>query len=222
MPGPVVPRAPGAISYDRDHWHPAGNGFPGWNSTGRTRVLPPVGALVSPGPDHCLHGIPSGWSHDAPFAVRRPAHRPRHALASRRSGGAVMPGPVFRRPRFSCCACPRGRRAGELPSSSARPAPRSSSGAPISQAEPSTAGSPPMIGATEPSSPAAWPVSARYPGSPADRAVSGSCPGEGPARPRTTLTWPDRCRSYGPSPSVITFTVRREKRWPTRPGTGRD
>jgi hypothetical protein len=109
MPGPVVPRAPGAISSDRAHWHPAGNGFRGWNSTGRTRVLPPVGALVSPGPNHCLHGIPSGWSHDAPFAVRRPAHRLRHALASTRSGGAVMPGPVFRRPRFSCCACPRGR-----------------------------------------------------------------------------------------------------------------
>jgi hypothetical protein len=63
--------------------------------------------LVSPGPNHCLHGIPSGWSHDAPFAVRRPAHRLRHALASRRSGGAVMSGPVFRRPRFSCCVCPR-------------------------------------------------------------------------------------------------------------------
>jgi len=109
MPGPVVPRAPGAISSDRAHWHPAGNGFRGWNSTGRTRVLPPVGALVSPGPNHCLHGIPSGWSHDAPFAVRRPAHRLRHALESTRSGGAVMPGPVFRRPRFSCCVCPRGR-----------------------------------------------------------------------------------------------------------------
>jgi len=99
MPGPVVPRAPGAISSDRAHWHPAGNGFRGWNSTGRTRVLLPVGALVSPGPNHCLHGIPSGWSHDAPFAVRRPAHRLRHALASTRSGGAVMPGPVFGRPR---------------------------------------------------------------------------------------------------------------------------
>jgi hypothetical protein len=95
MPGPVVPRAPGAISSDRARWHPAGISFRGWNSTGRTRVLRAVGALVSPGPDHCLHGIPSGWSHDAPFAVRRPAHRLRHALASRRSGGAVMSGPVF-------------------------------------------------------------------------------------------------------------------------------
>jgi hypothetical protein len=84
---------PSAISSDRAHWHPAGNGFRGWNSTGRTRVLPPVGALVSPGPDHCLHGIPSGWSHDAPSAVRRPAHRLRHALASRRSGGAVISDP---------------------------------------------------------------------------------------------------------------------------------
>ena len=109
MPGPVAPRAPGAISADRARRHPAGNGFRGWNSTSRTRVLPPAGAFVSPGPDHCLHGIPSGWSHDAPLAVRRPAHRLRHALASRRSGGAVISGPVFRRPRFSCCVCPRGR-----------------------------------------------------------------------------------------------------------------
>ena len=93
---------PSAISSDRDHWHPAGNSFRGWNSTGRTRVLPPVGALVSPGPDHCLHGIPSGWSHDAPSAVRRPAHRLRHALASTRSGGAVMPGPVRGRPAVGC------------------------------------------------------------------------------------------------------------------------
>src|SRR6185312_6752565 len=96
MPGPVVPRAPGAISSDRAHWHPAGNGFRGRNSTARTRVLPPVGALVSPGPDHCLHGIPSGWSHDAPFAVRRPAHRPGHALASTSSGGAVISEPARR------------------------------------------------------------------------------------------------------------------------------
>src|ERR1022692_4600244 len=61
-----------------------------------------------------------------------------------------------------------------LACSSARPAPRSSRGAPISQAEPSTAGRPPMIGATEPSSPAASPVSVRYPGSPAGWEVSGS------------------------------------------------
>src|ERR1700733_2569325 len=60
------------------------------------------------------------------------------------------------------------------PSSSARPAPRSSTGAPISQAEPSTAGRPPMIGTTEPSSPTASPVSVRYPGSSADWEVSGS------------------------------------------------
>ena len=79
-----------------------------------------------------------------------------------------------------------------------------------------------MIGTTEPSSPAAWPVSVRYPGSPADGAVSGSCPGGGaglalgPRRPGR-----DRCRSYAPSPSVITFTAGREKRWSTRPGTGR-
>src|SRR3984885_3588057 len=65
------------------------------------------------------------------------------------------------------------------PSSSARPAPRSSTGAPISQAEPSTAGRPPMIGTTEPSSPPASPVSVRYPGSSADWEVSGS-----PARGR--------------------------------------
>ena len=121
MPGPAVPRGPGAISSDRARWHPAGTGFRDWNSTGRTRVLPPVGALVSPGPDHCLHGIPSGWSHDAPFAVRRPAHRLRHALESTRSGGAVMPGPVFRRPRFSCCVCPRGRPRGRLALGSRRP-----------------------------------------------------------------------------------------------------
>src|SRR5690348_12764189 len=63
---------------------------------------------------------------------------------------------------------------GGSPSSSARPAPRSSSGAPISQAEPSTAGSPPMIGTTEPSSPTAWPLSVRYPGSSAGGEVSGS------------------------------------------------
>jgi hypothetical protein len=178
MPGPFVARAPGAISSDRAHWHPAGTGFRGWNSTGRTRVLPPVGALVSPGPDHCLHGIPSGWSHDAPFAVRRPAHRlgtPSRADAP----GALScldPSPRAAIQLLRVSSRPAGP--GELPSSSARPAPRSSSGAPISQAEPSTAGSPPMIGATEPSSPAAWPVSVRYPGSPADRAGSGSCPGE--------------------------------------------
>jgi hypothetical protein len=48
------------------------------------------------GPNHCLHEIPSGRSHDAPFAVRRPAHRPRHALASTSSGGAVISGPARR------------------------------------------------------------------------------------------------------------------------------
>ena len=41
------------------------------------------------------------------------------------------------------------------------------------QAGPSQAGRPPMIGATEPSSPAASPVSVKYPGSPAGWAVSG-------------------------------------------------
>src|ERR1022692_734457 len=66
-----------------------------------------------------------------------------------------------------------------LACSSARPAPRSASGAPISQADPSTAGRPPMIGATEPSSPAAWPVSVRYPGSSAGWEVPGSCQGGG-------------------------------------------
>ena len=201
MPGPVVPRAHGAISSDRAHWHPAGSGFRGWNSTGRTRVLPPVGALVSPGPDHCLHGIPSGWSHDAPFAVRRPAHRLRHALASRRSRGRchawtrLPPAAIQLLLVFSRLAW-----LGELPSSSARPAPRSSSGAPISQAEPSTAGSPPMIGTTEPSSPAAWPVSVRYPGSPADGAVSGSCPGggAGSSSDHVDLVGPLAGRSTGP------------------------
>jgi hypothetical protein len=59
----------------------------GRNSTGRACVLLLADALVSPGPNHCLHGIPSGWSHVAPFAVRRPAHRPRHALVSTRSRG---------------------------------------------------------------------------------------------------------------------------------------
>jgi hypothetical protein len=48
------------------------------------------------GPNHCLLEIPSGRSHDAPFAVRRPAHRPRHALASTSSGGAVISGPARR------------------------------------------------------------------------------------------------------------------------------
>jgi hypothetical protein len=43
---------------------------------------------------------------------------------------------------------------------------------------------------------------------------------QGPIPPRTTLTWSDRCRSYWPSPSAITFTVRPKKRWFTRPGTG--
>src|SRR5207302_10719932 len=46
-------------------------------------------------------------------------------------------------------------------------------------ADPSTAGRPPMIGATEPSSPTAWPVSMRYPGSSAGWKVSGSCRGDG-------------------------------------------
>jgi hypothetical protein len=59
----------------------------GWNSTGRPRVPISAGAFVSPGLNHCRHGIPSGWSHDAPFAVRRLAHRPRHALVSTRSRG---------------------------------------------------------------------------------------------------------------------------------------
>jgi hypothetical protein len=49
--------------------------------------ISPSVRLCPPGSNHCLHGIPSGWSHDAPFAVRRPAHRPRHALASGRSRG---------------------------------------------------------------------------------------------------------------------------------------
>src|ERR1700730_5096447 len=40
-----------------------------------------------PDSNYCLHGIPSGWSHVAPFAVRRPAHRPRHALVSTCSRG---------------------------------------------------------------------------------------------------------------------------------------
>ncbi len=59
----------------------------GWNSIGRRRVPISAGAFVSPGLNHCRHGIPSGWSHDAPFAVRRPAHQPRHALVSTRSRG---------------------------------------------------------------------------------------------------------------------------------------
>jgi hypothetical protein len=42
-----------------------------------------------PGSNHCLHGIPFGWSHVAPFAVRRPAHRPRHALVSNTLPGAL-------------------------------------------------------------------------------------------------------------------------------------
>jgi hypothetical protein len=66
---------------------------PGWNSNGRTRVLPPVGASVSPGPDHCRHGIPSGWSHDAPFAVRRPAHRLGTPSRARAPGALSCPGP---------------------------------------------------------------------------------------------------------------------------------
>jgi hypothetical protein len=43
-----------------------------------------------PGSNHCLHGIPFGWSHVAPFAVRRPTHRPRHALVSKRSRGRCL------------------------------------------------------------------------------------------------------------------------------------
>jgi hypothetical protein len=67
----------------------------GWNSTGWPRVHGPVGALVSPGPNHCHHGIPSGWSHDALFAVRRPAHRP-----PARPREHTLPGAL------SCPACP--------------------------------------------------------------------------------------------------------------------
>jgi 2-methylfumaryl-CoA isomerase len=48
----------------------------------------PLGADFSTDGDrYALHGIPSGWSHVAPFAVRRPAHRLRHALVSTRSRG---------------------------------------------------------------------------------------------------------------------------------------
>jgi hypothetical protein len=76
---PGVLSTPGGVSSGRDNGRDlvlaTASGSRGWNSAGRPRVQRPVGALVSPGPDHCLHGIPSGWSHDAPFAVRRPAHR---------------------------------------------------------------------------------------------------------------------------------------------------
>ena len=51
-----------------------------------------------------LHGIPSGWSHVAPFAVRRPAHRPRHALVSTCSRGRC-----HARPRLMV---PHARRSG--------------------------------------------------------------------------------------------------------------
>jgi len=72
-----------------------------------------------------------------------------------------------------------------------------------------------MIGATEPSSPTAWPVSVRYPGS--SFCWGGSCRGGRTVPPQKMLTWSDRCRSYGLSPSAIIFTVRR-KRWFTCPG----
>ena len=58
-----------------------------WNRTGLACVHNLAGAFVSPGPNHCLHGLPCGWSHVAPFAVRRPSHRHRHALVSTRSRG---------------------------------------------------------------------------------------------------------------------------------------
>ena len=89
-------------------WCDLTGGSRGWNSTGRPSRSTPVGALVSPGPDHCLHGIPSGWSHDAPFAVRRPAHRPRRALASTSSGGAVISRPA-RRPAKTAHSTLTGR-----------------------------------------------------------------------------------------------------------------
>src|SRR6185312_2318332 len=56
-----------------------------------------------------------------------------------------------------------------------------------------------VTGATGPSSPAAWPVSVRYPGSPADRAVSGSCPGEGAG------SSPDHVDLAGPLP--VTWAI---------------
>src|SRR6201999_4378975 len=66
---------------------PKKTGVRDWNSSGGPRVLLPVGALVSPGPNHCLHGIPSGWSHVAPFAVRRPS-----APATARPRERTLPG----------------------------------------------------------------------------------------------------------------------------------
>jgi hypothetical protein len=77
----------------------------------RLALQPLIDALVSPGPDHCLHGIPSGWSHVAPFAARRPAHRPRHALASRRSRGRCHVRPL---PPDRLVACLRPSRSGGL------------------------------------------------------------------------------------------------------------
>ena len=168
---------------------------------------------------------PGGWSYVAPFAVRRPAHRLRYALASTRSRGRchAWTGIPLVAIQLSCVSS-RLAWSGERPSSSAKPAPRSSSGAPISQAEPSTAGSPPMIGATEPSSPTAWPVSVRYPGSSADWEGSGSCPGRGPAPPRDQLIRSGRCRSWWSSPSVRHSRRPAQKRWcrsgdrPANPG----
>jgi hypothetical protein len=74
-----------------------------WNSDDRARVPYPCRcASVPRALTHCLHGIPSGWSHVAPFAVRRPAHRPRHALASTRSRGRCH--------IRTCPSTPRARR----------------------------------------------------------------------------------------------------------------
>src|SRR4051795_5120402 len=81
---------------------------------------------------------------------------------------------------------------GGVPSSSAKPAPRSSAGAPISQAEPSTAGRPPMIGTTEPSSPTPWPVSVRPPG--------GGPPGDD-RNDRAVLA--DRLACFGEVPGIL-------------------
>ena len=76
-------------------------------------------------------------------------------------------------------------------------APRSSSGAPMSQAEPSTAGRPPMIGAIEPSSPTASPVSVRNPGSSASwEVVSGSSSRDTAAAPRAALIRSGRSWSW--------------------------
>jgi DNA-binding transcriptional MocR family regulator len=94
------------IGFGRANMPDASPAFRGWNSPGRPRVPTLADALVSPGPNHCLHGIPSGWSHVAPFAVRRPAHRSRHALVSTRSRGRchVQPGLIGRGTRDGCRA----------------------------------------------------------------------------------------------------------------------